>query len=76
MREIGAGKVYYDPRALPDIPADEVLVTRGVGGLIGDAEHPEQTFGEVDLKLHDGRLVTRSQEASTRAQRPGPREDP
>ena len=43
---------------LIDRPADEVLITRGGGRLIGDAEQPEDSYGEVDLKLHDGRLVT------------------
>ena len=39
-------------------PAGEVLVTRNGDGLVTDAEHQEESFGEVDLKLHDGRLVT------------------
>ncbi len=45
-------------RELIDCPVDDVLVTRGGGPLIGDAAHPDETFGEVDLKLHDGRVVT------------------
>ncbi len=42
--------------ALLNRPADEVLVTRSGSSLVGDA--PEEAAGEVDLKLHDGRLVT------------------
>jgi PAS domain S-box-containing protein len=63
----GAGMVtYVNPAAesLLDRPAAEllnrlaesVLVTRSGAGLVGGV--PGEAEGEVDLKLHDGRLVT------------------
>jgi PAS domain S-box-containing protein len=48
-------------RGAPDLlnrPADEFLRTRGGGSLLGDASHPNDASGEVDLKLGDGRVVT------------------
>ena len=42
--------------ALLNRPSGEVLLTRSGAGLVGDIAGEAE--GEVDLKLHDGRLVT------------------